>query len=104
VKGRLQLLLTEYLQAQQETNKKLDVIAALLISNQLLQECIDHSGQPREADTVAEIVSDSYSASLCLLSELDQRNKEYEYQKSEFFVEDTSSEDSNGEGSSLESF
>tara|TARA_Y100000004_G_scaffold194774_1_gene260177 strand:- start:1824 stop:2138 length:315 start_codon:yes stop_codon:yes gene_type:complete len=104
VKGRLQLLLTQYVEAQQETNRKLDKIAALLISNQLLQECIDHTGQAREADTVAELVSDSYSASLCLHNELDQRNKEYEYQKSEFFVDDTSNEDSNDEGSSLESF
>lgn len=86
MKGRLQLLLSQYIETQQETNRKLDTIAALLVSNQLLQECVDHAGQTREADTIAELVADSFSAARCLLSELDQRNKEFEYQKSEFFV------------------
>jgi len=101
VKGRLQLLLTQYIEEQQKTNKALEKIAALLISNQLLQECIDHAGKPREADVVAELVADSFSAGLCLLNELEQRNKEYDYQKSEFFV-DTDSGVS--ENDSLESF
>ena len=79
----------------------LEKIAALLISHQLLQECIDHAGQPREADVVAELVADSFSAGLCLLNELEQRNKEFDYQKSEFFV-DTDSNVS--ENDSLESF
>lgn len=101
MKGRLQLLLTQYIEEQQKTNKALEKIAALLISNQLLQECIDHAGKPREADVVAELVADSFSAGLCLLNELEQRNKEYDYQKSEFFV-DTDSGVS--ENDSLESF
>lgn len=79
-------MLSQYIETQQETNRKLDTIAALLVSNQLLQECVDHAGQTREADTIAELVADSFSAARCLLSELDQRNKEFEYQKSEFFV------------------
>ena len=37
MKGRLTLLLTQWVEAQQETNKKLDTIAAILVSNQLLQ-------------------------------------------------------------------
>ena len=57
------------------------------MSNQLLQECVDHSGKTREADVVAELIADSYSAGLCLLNELEQRNKEFDYQKSEFFVD-----------------
>jgi flagellar biosynthesis regulator FlaF len=101
VKGRLQLLLTQYIEEQQKTNKALEKIAALLISNQLLQECIDHAGKPREADIVAELVADSFSAGLCLLNELEQRNKEYDYQKSEFFI-NTNSDVS--ENDSLESF
>mgnify|MGYP003136143086 FL=1 len=101
MKGRLQLLLTQYIEEQQKTNKALEKIAALLISHQLLQECIDHAGQPREADVVAELVADSFSAGLCLLNELEQRNKEFDYQKSEFFV-DTDSNVS--ENDSLESF
>lgn len=101
MKGRLQLLLTQYIEEQQKTNKALEKIAALLISNQLLQECIDHAGKPREADIVAELVADSFSAGLCLLNELEQRNKEYDYQKSEFFI-NTNSDVS--ENDSLESF
>ncbi len=101
MKGRLQLLLTQYIEEQQKTNKALEKIAALLISNQLLQECIDHAGEPREADVVAELVADSFSAGLCLLNELEQRNKEYDYQKSEFFVDTNSDVSGNG---SIESF
>ena len=101
MKGRLQLLLTQYIEEQQKTNKALEKIAALLISNQLLQECIDHAGKPREADVVAELVADSFSAGLCLLNELEQRNKEYDYQKSEFFVDEDPGVSKND---SLESF
>ena len=101
MKGRLQLLLTQYIEEQQKTNKALERIAALLISNQLLQECIDHANKPREADVVAELVADSYSAGLCLLNELEQRNKEYDYQKSEFFVDEETGVSKND---SLESF
>lgn len=87
MRGRLQLLLSQYIEEQQRTNKALEKIAALLVSNQLLQECVDHSGKTREADVVAELIADSYSAGLCLLNELEQRNKEFDYQKSEFFVD-----------------
>ena len=95
MKGRLQLLLSQYIETQQETNRKLDTIAALLVSNQLLQECVDHAGKTREADVIAELVADSFSAARCLLSELDQRNKEFEYQKSEFFVDEPLSDADN---------
>ena len=88
MRGRLQLLLSQYIEEQQRTNKALEKIAALLVSNQLLQECVDHSGKTREADVVAELIADSYSAGLCLLNELEQRNKEFDYQKSEFFVDE----------------
>ena len=101
MKGRLQLLLTQYIEEQQKTNKALEKIAALLISNQLLQECVDHRGDSREADVVAEIVVNSFSAGLCLLNELEQRNKEFDYQKSEFFVEERTEV---SENDSLESF
>ena len=75
MKDRLQLLLTQYIEAQQETNKKLDTIASLIVSHQLLQECVDHAGQPRSEDEIAELVADSFSAGRCLLSELDQRRR-----------------------------
>ena len=103
MKGRLQLLLTQWIEAQQETNRKLDTIASLLVSHQLLQECVDHAGQPRSADEIAELVADSFSAGRCLVSELDQRNKEFEYQKSEFFIDENDSEN-NGPGSGLAKF
>ena len=72
MKGRLTLLLTQWVEAQQETNKKLDTIAAILVSNQLLQECVDHAGNPRGPQDIADLVADSFSAGRCLLGELDQ--------------------------------
>ncbi len=103
MKGRLQLLLSQWIEAQQETNKKLDTIASLLVSHQLLQECVDHAGQPRTADEIAESVADSFSAGRCLVSELDQRNREFEYQKSEFFIDENEG-DNNDPGSGLAQF
>ena len=101
--GRLQLLLTQWIETQQETNKKLDTIASLLISHQILQECVDHAGQAREADETAELVADSFSAGRCLLSELDQRNRDFEYQKSEFFIDEDESDNKNS-GNGLAQF
>ena len=73
------------------------------MSHQLLQECVDHAGQPRSADEIAELVADSFSAGRCLVSELDQRNREFEYQKSEFFIDENDG-DNNGPGSGLAQF
>lgn len=83
----IKALLTKLVELQTQQSAKLDKIAALLLSNQLLTECIDHNGKPRDADTAAEIVSESFSAGLCLLGELEQRNKQYLYQMQEFFIE-----------------
>ena len=69
------------------TNKKLEKVIALLVSNQLLEECISPDSEPREAEDMARIVSESYSAGLCLADELVNRSKQYDYQKSEFFVD-----------------
>ena len=76
-----------------KTNIKLDKIIALLISNQLLEECISPEGEPREAHEMANIISESYSAGLCLADELENRAKQYEYQKSEFFVDHEENDD-----------
>ncbi len=70
------------------TNAKLDKICALLISNQLLQECISPEGEARSAEDCAEIVSESFCAGMCLSEELNARSKEFDYQKSEFFVDE----------------
>ncbi len=76
-----------------ETNAKLDKISALLVSNQLLQECVSPEGEARSASDCAEIVTDSFCAGMCLSEELNSRSKEFEYQKSEFFVDDEEEED-----------
>lgn len=77
------------------TNAKLDKICALLVSNQLLEECVSPDGTVRTAEECAEVVTDSFCAGMCLSEELNDRSKEFEYQKSEFFVdsEDDSDEE-----------
>jgi hypothetical protein len=69
------------------TNQKLDKICALLVSDQLLQECIDPEGVPRDAETCAGIVTDSFSAGLCLSEDLNSHQREFAYHVSEFFIE-----------------
>jgi hypothetical protein len=90
MKRRLETLLTHLIEQQAAQNARLDKLAALLISQQLLTECIDHRGNTRDAETCAEIVGESFSAGLCLLNELEQRNKNYLYQQQEFFIEELS--------------
>ena len=90
-------LLSKLVDLQIEQSNKLDKIAALLLSNQLLTECIDPTGQPRDADTAGEIVSESFSAGLCLLGELENRNKQYLYQMQEFFLGDDPRETGNND-------
>jgi len=75
------------------TNVKLDKICALLVSNQLLQECVSPDGEVRTAEDCAEIVTESYSAGMCLNEELSVRSKEFDYQKSEFFIDDEDEEE-----------
>lgn len=70
-----------------KTNNLLEKITALLVSDQLLQECVSPDGEARTATECAEIITDSYCAGLCLAEELNDRNREFAYQKSEFFVE-----------------
>lgn len=74
------------------TNQKLDKLCALLVSDQLLQECIDPEGVPREAETCATIVTESFSAGLCLSQELNSHQREFAYHVSEFFIEDEEEE------------
>lgn len=80
-------------------NEKLDKLCALAISAQLLQECISPEGQVRTAEEAGEIITDSYCAGMCLAEELNSRAKEFDYQRSEFFIddEDSSSEDDSGD-------
>ena len=75
------------------TNEKLDKLSALLVSQQLLQECVDPEGQVRSPQDCAEVIVESYSAGLCLVEELNSRTRDIEYQKSEFFMEEDEDED-----------
>ena len=88
VSSAIKQLLNKLVELQIQQNNKLDKIAALLLANQLLTECVDNHGKPRDADTAAEVVAESFSAGLCLLGELENRNKQYLYQVQEFFVGD----------------
>ena len=75
------------------TNAKLDKISALLVSNQLLEECVSPDGTVRTAEECAEVVTESFCAGMCLSEDLNSRSKEFEYQKSEFFVDDDEEEE-----------
>jgi hypothetical protein len=79
-----------------EQNVKLDKITGLMAGNQLLTECVDYEGKARGPEACAEIVLEGFSAALCLMSELDQRNREYQYQKQEFFLETEDDEEEPG--------
>jgi len=73
-------------------NERLDKIASIMISDQLLQECITPDGQARTAEECADIVRESFCAGMCLSAELNSKSKEFAYQMSEFFIEDESEE------------
>jgi hypothetical protein len=85
--------LEQLIALQKEQNSKLDKMLAVLISTQLLTECIDYNGKPRDSEECAEITLEGYSAALCLMNELDQRNRDYQYQKQEFFVDNEEDDD-----------
>ena len=80
--------LDQLIALQKEQCLKLDKIAAVLISSQLLTECVDYHGEARSAEDCASITLDGFSSALCLMNDLDQRNRDYQYQASEFFVDD----------------
>ena len=80
-----------------KVNNKLDRLCALSVSNQLLQECVGPDGSGRTAEECADIVVESFMAGICLTDELDNRTREFDYQKSEFFI-DEEVEDEEDEG------
>lgn len=77
-------------------NERLDKIASIMVSDQLLQECITPDGQARTAEECADIVRESFCAGMCLSAELNSKSKEFAYQMSEFFIdgEEDNSKDS----------
>jgi hypothetical protein len=97
VSKRLFKRLDQLIELQIEHNRQLDKITALLVGQQLLTECVDYQGNARSPEDCAEITVEGFSAALCLMSELDQRNRDYQYQKSEFFLNDDEDEDDDDE-------
>ena len=94
---RLFKRLDQLIELQIEHNRQLDKITALLVGQQLLTECVDYQGNARSPEDCAEITVEGFSAALCLMSELDQRNRDYQYQKSEFFLNDDEGDDDDDE-------
>lgn len=88
--NRVEKLHRELLEKLTETNRALDRIASLLVSNQLLQECVSPEGEARTAEECATIVVDSFNAGLCLHEELISDQKDFKYQVSEFYIKDDS--------------
>jgi hypothetical protein len=88
VSKRLLEQLDKLIELQNQQNIKLDRVTALLAGNQLLTECVDYQGNARSAEECAEIVIEGFSAALCMMSEIEQRTKEYQYQKQEFFIDE----------------
>jgi hypothetical protein len=89
--------LDQLIELQIEHNRQLDKITALLVGQQLLTECVDYQGNARSPEDCADITVEGFSAALCLMSELDQRNRDYQYQKSEFFLNDDEGDDDDDE-------
>jgi hypothetical protein len=97
VSKRLFKRLDQLIELQIEHNRQLDKITALLVGQQLLTECVDYQGNARSPEDCADITVEGFSAALCLMSELDQRNRDYQYQKSEFFLNDDEGDDDDDE-------
>ena len=97
VSKRLFKRLDQLIELQIEHNRQLDKITALLVGQQLLTECVDYQGNARSPEDCADITIEGFSAALCLMSELDQRNRDYQYQKSEFFLNDEEDEEEEDE-------
>jgi len=90
---KVEKLHRELLEKLTETNRALDRIAALLVSNQLLQECVSPEGEVRSAEDCAEIVTESYGAGLCLQEQMKSTQKDFAYQVDEFYISESSEDD-----------
>jgi len=91
--NRIEKLHREILEKLDSTNRALDRIAALLVSNQLLQECVSPEGEARTAEDCAEIVVESFRAGLCLHENMLGDQQSFKYQVSEFYVDGEDEED-----------
>lgn len=76
----------ELLDKLTETNRALDRIASLLVSNQLLQECVSAEGEVRTAEECATIVDESFAAGQCLHEQMKNTQKDFQYKVDEFYI------------------
>lgn len=76
----------ELLDKLTETNHALDRIASLLVSNQLLQECVSAEGEVRTAEECATIVDESFAAGQCLHEQMKDTQRDFKYQVREFYI------------------
>ena len=83
----------DVLEQLEQTNRLLEKVCALLVSDQLLQECVSPGGEARTAVECAEIVNESFCAGMCLSEELNSHAQSFSYQKSEFFIDGDGEED-----------
>jgi len=103
VSKRLYKQLDNLIELQKEQNVLLDKISALLVSQQLLTECVDYQGNIRTPEECADITIEGFSAALCLMSEMEQRNRDYQYQKQEFFLNDEDEDEDDNDGTIISS-
>lgn len=99
---KIEKLHRELLEKLTETNRGLDRIASLLVSTQLLQECVSPDGEARDAETCAEIVTESFNAGQCLHEQMIDAQRDFKYQVDEFYIggDDSDEEDEDDEGPS----
>jgi hypothetical protein len=76
-----------------ELIKRIEKLIAVNLSTQLLTECIAPDGNVRDADSVAELVTESFCGALCLSNELNSHQRGFDYQVSEFFIESEEEEE-----------
>lgn len=90
---KIEKLHRELLEKLNETNRALDRIASLLVSTQLLQECVSPEGEARSAEDCAEIVVESFNAGMCLQEQMVGAQKDFKYQVDEFYISETEDDD-----------
>lgn len=94
---RLEEFQKQLLEQLAATNAKLDKLAAILLSSQLLEECISPEGEIRTAEECADIVRESFCAGLCISQELNSNQQQFQYQVSEFYLGSDEDEEENEE-------
>jgi len=87
-----------------ELIKRVEKLIAVHLSTQLLTECIAPDGSTRTADDVAELVTESFCGALCISQELNTHQKGFDYQVSEFYLEEEEDEEEYEEDDDDEDF